>query len=247
MIACGLGLALAVGCKGAETRTPVVTTTDKGNTSASPAGTEVAARDRSLVRLVNALPSKQHLDIGGDDRAVFGDVGYKTVTPYTEMSGNIVKFRLRRTGTDSVLASNTETMTDGYRYTIIAMPDEKGGARLVVVRDEVVPDAGKARLRVINAAPGVKDADVAVQGQKDALFTNIAYAAEAGYKDLDPMTATIEIRREAKSGRTILLKNMRFDAGKAYTIVLTGATPSEIETITFDDAINPGLAAGAYK
>lgn len=246
MITVGCSLALVIGCKGAQTKNPVVTTTDEGQTSASPAGTEVAGRDRSLVRLVNALPSKHHLDIGGDDRTVFAGVSYKDVTPYIEVGDNVVTFRLRNAGTDSALATNTETMKDGFRYTMVALPDDKGGARLILLRDEVVPDAGKARLRVINAAPGVDDADVAIQGQKAALFDNIAYGAEAGYKDLAPMTATIEIRRDVKSGRTVLLKDMQFEAGKAYTIVLTGALPRDIETITFDDTVTGGLAAGAY-
>jgi len=246
VFALGAGLALVIGCRGAQTKDAVVTTNAAGDTSASPAGTEVAGRDRSLVRIVNALPSKSRLDVGGGDRTVFAEVAYKSVTRYVEVGDNVVTFRLRQAGADSVLTENTETLTDGYRYTMVALPDAKGGARLIILRDEVVPDAGKARLRVINAAPGVSDADVAVQGRKDALFENIPYAVEAGYKDLDPMTATIEIRREVKSGRTVLLKDMRLEAGKAYTIVLTGARPSDIETIIFDDTVTPGLAAGAY-
>jgi hypothetical protein len=127
------------------------------------------------------------------------------------------------------------------------MRDKAAGARLVALRDEVVPDSGKARIRVINAALGADDVDVAVQGQKDPLFENVSYGAEAGNKDIVPMTATIEIRREKKAGATILLKHMRFMAGKAYTMVLTGAKPSEIDVITFDDTVAPiGLAAGVH-
>lgn len=246
-LAFGVSLALAIGCKGAETKGEVVTRTEAGKASASPAGTEVAKRDRSLVRLVNAIPGGRHLEVGGDDRTVFADVAYKTVTPYVELKGNAVKFHLRNAGVDSILATNSEMLMDGYRYTLIAMRDKAAGVRLVALRDEVVPDSGKARIRVINAAMGADDADVAVQGQKDPLFENVAYGAEAGNKDIVPMTATIEIRRDKKAGATILLKNMRFDAGRAYTIVLTGAKPSEIDVITFDDAVAPsGLAAGVH-
>jgi hypothetical protein len=49
-----------------------------------------------------------------------------------------------------------------------------------ILRDEVVPDSGNARIRVINASPGIKDADVALQGQKDPLFSDLDYAADAG-------------------------------------------------------------------
>lgn len=245
VIAVGCSLALGIGCRGARTEDPVVTRKDDGKASASPSGTEVAGRDRSLVRLVNALPSKRRLDVGGDERTVFAGVSYKDVTPYVEVGVNVVTFRLRYAGSDSALVSNSETMTDGYRYTMVALRDDRGLARLILLRDEVALDAGKARLRVINAAPDVDDADVAVQGQKGALFANIAYGAEARSKDLAPMTATIEIRRDVQSGRSVLLKDMRFEAGKAYTIVLTGALPRELETVTFDDTITGELAARA--
>jgi hypothetical protein len=240
LVATGLLLG-AMGCGGSKTDRPVVTTKD-GVESSSPAGTDAANRGKSLVRLVNALPSPKQFDVSGDDRTLFTAVEYKTVTDYEEIGGNLVTFRLRLAGADSVLADNSETLLDGNRYTIVALPNEHGGVALRVVRDEVVPDSGKARLRVINAAPDIDDVDIAVQGQKDPLFTDVGYATEAGYKDIGPMTATIDIRRDTKSTHPVQVKNMRFEAGRAYTIVLTESKPGSIETIAFEDAQGAGAA-----
>ena len=234
-IATGLAVALAAGCGGGKTDRPVATNSD-GSSSASPAGTDVAKQGKSLVRLVNALPAKQDVDVSGDDRMVFSGVEYKKVTPYAEMRDNLVTFRLRPAGRDSVLADNHETLTDGYRYTIVALPGEHGEPRMRILRDEVVPDAGKARIRVINAAPDIGEIDVAMQGQKDALFSGVNYGSEAGYKDIDPTTSTIDIRSDLRTRRSIQLKNMTFEAGKAYTIVLAGWGTNAIEAITFDDS-----------
>jgi hypothetical protein len=239
--AIGVGLALTAACtSGTKTDQPVITTTDQGRTTSSPAGTETATRGKSLVRLVNALPSKRAIDVSSNDRTVFSAVAYKTVTPYTEVGDNRVRFRLRAAGADSAQADNNETLIDGDRYTIVALRDEHGGVQLRIVGDKVVPDSGKARIRVINTVPGSKGVDIAVQGAKDPLFQGADYAAGADYKDIDPTTATIEIRRNGPSLRPILLKSMRFEGGKAYTIILMGSGPGDIQAITFDDTVGDG-------
>jgi hypothetical protein len=195
-----------------------------------------------MVRLVNALPANQSIDVSGDDRTLFTAVPYKKVTAYVEVKDNQVTFRLRPAAKDSAIADNSEMMADGNRYTIVALPDDKGGATMRILRDEVVPDSGKARIRVINASPGIKDADVALQGQKDPIFSDVDYATEAGYKDITPTTATLEIRQDDPNARPILVKNLHLEAGKAYTIVLTGWKSKPVEVITFDDSETGGIA-----
>jgi len=79
-----LALTLLAGCTGSsKTKEPVVSTSG-GKTAVSEAGTPVARRGKSLVRVVNAIPGDGTIDISGDDRTVFYDVAYRTVTPYTE-------------------------------------------------------------------------------------------------------------------------------------------------------------------
>lgn len=229
-------LAMSMACAGAKTDRAVVTN-DDGKSQASPSGTQMANEGKSLVRLVNAIPAKRGIDVSGGDRTVFTGVNYKSVTPYAEFRDNMVNFRLRAAGSDSALANNNEAMTDGYRYTIVALPGEKGEPQMRVLRDEVVPDSGKARIRVINAAPDIGSIDVAMQGQKDALFGGVKYGSEAGYKDIDPVSGTIEIRSDIKSRKPLLLKNMHFEAGKAYTIVLAGWGTGGIDAISFDDTM----------
>jgi len=236
-----VAIGLSASCKGARTDRPVATNAG-GDTTLSPSGDSAAGQGRSMVRLVNALPANQSIDVSGDDRTIFSAVSYKKVTPYVEVKDNRVTFKLFPAAKDSSIADNSEMMADGNRYTIVALPDDKGGATMRILRDEVVPDSGKARIRVINASPGVKDADVALQGQKDPLFSDIDYKSEAGYKDITPVTATVEIRGDDPNSKPILLKNVHFEAGKAYTIVLTGWKTKPVEVITFDDSETGGMA-----
>jgi Domain of unknown function (DUF4397) len=238
-----LSLALAAACTGNRTKEPVVTTTgDK--TAVSEAGTTAAKRGKSLVRVVNAIPGEGAIDITGDDRTIFFDVGYKTVTPYTEIGDNVVKFKLRPGGAVEVTAENTETLMNGNRYTLIALPNKDGGAKLSVVKDDVVPDQGKARLRVFHAAPGLAEVDVLLEGQKDPVFDNLGFGSEGGFKDLDPATATVVVRRDNPPTTVLRIQKIHLEAGRAYTIVIAGAAPTSLATITITDAIRTYATAG---
>ena len=233
-----LAVAILAGCAGAKTKTPVVSASSDGKT-VSESGDSAAKRGKSLVRFVNALPD-QSLDLTTEDRATFVNVGFKDVTPFTEIGDNLVKFRIRANDGDSVLAENNETMVDGSRYTVIAMAGENGKVILRVVRDELLPEAGKARIRLIQATPGLSDVDVALSGQKDLVFDNVKYGTEAGYKDVTPATATIEFRLGDPPHVTVplRLKSMSLTAGKAYTLVLVAGQPRGIQTIAFNDAVH---------
>lgn len=233
----GLAVMLLAGCAGAKTKEPVVSTTGDGKTT-SESGDSAATRGKSLVRFVNAVPD-QALDLTTEDRATFVNVAFKDVTPYTEIGDNLVNFRIRANDGDSVLADNSETMGDGYRYTVIALPTDDGKVKIRVVRDELIGAAGKARIRVIQATPGQPDVDVALRGQKDLLFDNVQYGGNADYKDVPPGTSTVEFRTGDPPSMTVPpgLKSMSLAAGRAYTVVVVGVRPRGIETIVFNDAV----------
>lgn len=231
-----LALLLTLACTGSKTEEPVVSTAG-GKSDVSEAGTSAARRGKSLVRLINAIPGVRTIDLSGDDRTVFFDVGFKTVTPYTEIGDNVVKFRLRPGGTDSVWADNTETLINGNRYTVVVLPNREGGARIVVLSDEVVTDTGKARLRVVNAAGPYGDVDVGIEGRSDPVFDDLAYGSAAGFKDVDPASAVLVIRQDEPPLTALKMQRLRLEAGKSYTIVIAGDKTGQLQAITVTDAI----------
>jgi hypothetical protein len=226
---------LVAACGRSRTEGPVTTRTPEGK-SVSPSGTAAASQGKSMVRLVNALANRSPVSLMADDSTLFTGVEPKAVTPYKEIKDNVVDFKLRGPA-DSTIANNHETMTDGARYTVVALPnDDATGVRLRVLRDEVVPDAGKARVRLINATAGDHKVDLAVQGSRDALFSGVRRGVEAGYKDVDPTKATLEVRSDQRGTRPVTIKNLDLHAGRAYTIVLVDRKSGGMDAITFDDA-----------
>jgi hypothetical protein len=231
------------GCNPSKTRAPV-TTTDKSGSTTTPSGEVAAKRGQSMVRFVNALPGAPNVAMNSGDSALFANVKYKTVTEYRPVGDNTADFRLLTSAIkagEKPAAENHEALSDGGRYTVVAYPEKDGsGANLKVVRDELVPDAGKARVRIFNVASGVGEVDVVLAGQKDPLFDDVNYSMEAGFKDIDPVSGNVEVQAADTHRRLVSLKNMKFEAGKSYTIVVSGSPVSKVEAITFNDAVTPG-------
>jgi hypothetical protein len=231
-----LVLAGVTACKGdnAEKDDAAVKTTTAAGKDTSASSTAAENRKVSMVRMINALPTMSDVVVTADDNALFNDVDYKGVTDYVELKDNVTRFRLKNEKSDTTIASNNEMMTDGSRYTVVALPEKDGGVRLRVLHDEIVPDVGKTRLRVVHAVRGVGEVDVMSEGNKDAIFDNINFGSEAGYKEMDPMQGTLIVLVEG-TNRQLLKKAMNLVAGHSYTIVLAGNGTQRVDAILVDD------------
>ena len=220
-------------CGQAKTDKAVESTTAAG-TTVSPSGAAAAADGKSLVRFVNTLQAPKSLDMKVNDRVLFENIASKVVTPYAEVQTNSPTFTVRLAGKDSAMAENKEMVADGKRYTAVALPKADGTSELRVWRDDLMPDSGKARIRVIHAAPGIDDVKIGVAGEAEPMFKSINYGSEAGFKDVAPADLMLVIGRDAKGAIPIKLKSMRLVAGHAYTIVLI-TKKGNLDSITFED------------
>lgn len=201
---------------------PVVTTTP-GGTSTAPAADAAERRDNALVRLVNAIPESSAIDVYADDVRTFENVAFKTVTPYHEMDGQYYAFRLQPAGgagrTDMV-ATNREGLDDGDHYTIFAMPGQPAQLR-VVEDDHSAPASGKARVRVVHGVSGLGELDVYAVGRNDdALFDGVDFQSVTDYDEIDPLTGSLELRAEGDTRSLATVSDVRFEAGKSYTVVV---------------------------
>ena len=244
---------------------PVTTTTEKGTSTAPPAK-EVEQRGRTLVRVVHAMPDSASLDMFADEGKAFANITYKAVTPYKELSGTLpptppvtevpapsnklqVVFRVRPVAQDKTvpLAEATEVLTPGNHYTVIVLPSAEGKKRsLKVTSDDLTPaPSEKARVRVIHASPDAGEVDVYAKERDKALFDGVNFESEVGYKEVEPMTATLEVRPKGKRSPLATASNVKWEAGKTYTIIVTGRVKAapRLEAVTVEDQLGSGAAS----
>lgn len=244
-----LALMLVTACSNESNQNQPVTTTTNAGTSNAPPATEVKQRGNALVRVINAVPAGPSVDVFADDTKVFTGIAYKTTSPYKEVSGERHTFRIRPKGQDTAqpLAENSEGMSDGKHYTVIAMADANGKPTLYVYDDDLVPpSSGKAKVRVIHASADAGEVDVYAKEGNKKLFGDVNALSETSYSEFDPMSGTLEVRPEGKNNAVLTIPNAKFQAGNTYTVVVTGkakGTP-KLEAMIIEDKLG-GTTRGA--
>lgn len=248
--AVGAALALSVtlvACEGrSTTESPITTTTPAGESSAPPAA-QVEERDNALVRVVHAVPAGAAVDLYADDRRVFDGLDYKDVTAYREVPGERFTFAVRAAGAaqSAPLATSSEGLDDGDHYTAFAVPGDDSAAMLRVVKDDQsLPAAGKTRVRVVHASKDAGQIDIIAAGVKDPLFDGVNFQSVSNYSEMDPVAGTITLRSEGTAQTVMTVRDVRFDAGKSYTLVVVGnlkAAP-KLDAFVIEDAATGSVA-----
>jgi len=219
-----------------------------GQTSVAPAGKAVAEQNKALVRFLNADPGVTHYDLWFEDSKTYTHVKYQRLTPYDELPASRGEFRLRASGWDDTepIATQTGHLDSGKRYTVVALRDAQGNMALEVIADNLTPPSeGKAKVRLINAAPNFGQADVIRQNDNEALFKGVNVDTATDYKDVDASPTTLEVREKGQHRPAVLISNVRLEAGKMYTIVMAGGTANTpLQAIPIEDELTQGVSLG---
>jgi len=231
----GVFLAFASACSSNKTaeNTPVKSGGDGAGTA--PAAATAKRADKALVRFVNGTAEPKAVTFG--DLTPFTDVDSFDITRYKELPADRHDFKLfAKDQKTNPLATNSEGLSAGKHYTILAFTDKSGKATLNPVTDDLTPPtAGMAKVRVINLAPSMKNADLYVRGKKDALISGAGLDEATGYKDVAPAEANLYLRNSTSKRNSVRVEDMNLTAGKLYTIVVFQDKDGKVKVKTIED------------
>jgi hypothetical protein len=233
-------LAAATSCssnKTAETA-PVKSAGDGKGTA--PASAVAKQADKALVRFVNATTTTKDLTFG--DLNPFSGVDSFDVTQYKELPADRHDFKLfAKDQRAEPLATNSEGLTAGKHYTILAVTEKTGKVTLDPTVDDLTPpSAGMAKVRVINLAPAMKDADLYAGGQKDALISGAGLDHPTSYKEVAPSEAALNLRNSMNKRNSVRVEDMKLEAGKLYTILAFQDKHGKLKVKTIEDQFTAG-------
>lgn len=216
-----------------------VKTASAGESNTSPSADSANARGHSMIRVVNAANNGQDVAVRLGDITVFGDVKPGVATDYSETATNIAHLSVRvGSAVDGMMvAEKDRVLMNGNRYTVFLIQEDSNKHALRVIRDDVIPDSGKARIRVIHAAYNAPELDVTIAGSKGKLFSGANFKREAGYADVVPGTVTLEIRGKDEPMVLATVPRLALKRSTSTTVVVTGATASKLKYFTFTDAL----------
>ncbi len=231
----GALIAFSTGCSSNKTaENSSVASSGDGKGTAPPAATAKQA-DKALVRFINATTTSKDLAFG--DMTPFTGVDARDVTAYEEVPAERHDFKVfAKDDKTNALASNSEGLTSGKHYTVIAVAEKDGKTTIDNVSDDLTPPAaGQAKVRVINLAPGVKDVDLYAGGEKSPLIGGAGLDHPTDYKDVNPSEAELTVRNGMSKKNAAPVKDMTLEAGKLYTILVFQDKNGKLKVKTVKD------------
>lgn len=231
----GAFLILCTACSSSKVaeKSPVESGAD-GKGTAPPAATAKQA-DQALVRFINGTSEKK--DVAFGDVTPFDGVGSHDVTAYKQLPAERHDFKLL--GNDdktNALATNSEGLTAGKHYTLLAYTEKDGKEKLDPVTDDLTPpSAGMAKVRVINLAPAMKNVDLYAGGNKEALISGAGLASPTDYKEVSPSEASLAVRNSMSKRNSVPVAGETLKAGKLYTILLFQDKHGKVKVKTIED------------
>jgi hypothetical protein len=213
---------------------------------ASPA----AAAGVGYVRLAHLSPDTPAVDVylssvaGTIPQQKFDAVGYGTVSKYLPLPPGTYAVAMRKKGDPSSAApvlSTQATVEEGKAYTVAGTGKFADLGLRVIVDDLGLPEAGKAKVRVIQASVKQPILDVTVSGGSK-IATGVQFATTTSYQTVDPGRWTLRLSApSATSAATTVTAPLQ--AGAVYSLIIldgTGGLTAQLRT----DASSGGVPQG---
>jgi hypothetical protein len=216
------GLLIGVACNRTETRSR---TEGEASREMPPAKTTGTA----FVRFVSAMNAHTNTDLYFGNTKLFSTSDAEKPTGYKPVPAERRDFILREAGKPDgmEIEKNSEGLRDGKHYTVVGYEDNDGKPVLRAFNDdESAPAAGKAKVRLIHAAPGIDPVSVYAPGRKDKFAGESRFSTASTWQEVDPVNGPLVVRAgDEKTGARASVP-AKIEAGKLYTFVVEGGPKS---------------------
>lgn len=160
------------------------------------------------VRIVHASPDAPAVDAYVGDACLAKGAGYKAATPFLPVAPGNATIALNPAGTATPALTATAMLDSRNFYTVLAVGPLASLQTLVVPEEAAAPEAGKAKVRVVHAAPAAPAVDVYVTAPGAALAGTAPAVSGAAFKAfsgvLQVPAATYQIRITAAGTPTVV-------------------------------------------
>jgi hypothetical protein len=184
--------------------------------------------DGRAVTVTNGLPLQLYLD---GVSAFAAPLGYNNYTGYFPVEPGTRTLRAdtlldasRATPKPSAPVLNAPIALAADRFYTLFIADTLQSIETVLVEDDLTPPdqaSGKAKVRFAHLSPDAPAVDVAVKGG-GVLFSNQSFKGVTPFVEVTASTYNLEVRPAGTTTVALPLNDIRFDAGKMYTVVAAG-------------------------
>ncbi|MET1073277.1 MAG: DUF4397 domain-containing protein [Umezawaea sp.] len=200
----------------------------------------------TYLRLAHLAPGTAGVDVlltpvAGGTSVLTKGVDYGDVLDYRRIEAGDYTVEWRSLGSDpetKPMASATVHATQGRAYTVAGLGTTDKLSLKVLDDDVTLPQAGKARMRMINAAPGSTSADLLRDGK--LLIQQAVFAEPTLYALVDPGSSSLQVTPRGTNPVTLVAD---VEASGVYTVVvleLDGKVTAKIRADAKSSEVVPG-------
>ncbi len=182
------------------------------------------------VRFVNAVPGGPAADLLFRQPAsgiaeyspTFTSTLPYTPTAYVSVEPGLSFFQITPAGaTTPVLAELSRDLAGGEDYTVVLSGLPAAPVAVILPDDNRIPEAGQARVRLVNLSPDAPAMDVALPGEA-ALIANVPFNAASDYIALASGVYDLELRAAGTANVLAGLAAAELREGYVYTLYAVG-------------------------
>jgi hypothetical protein len=186
--------------------------------------TETEVTGTAYIKAVNSAEASAPQDFYVDDTKLNTTaMAYTQATAYGTVNAGTHNIQFRTSGTTTVNVSGGLYLNPGTYSTIYYASDNTGVA---VQDDNTTPPSNKARVRFINLSSAINNSVDFGLSSTNKIITNLAYKTASTYSDVDAATS-FQLYAAGSSTATLSIPTT-IQAGKIYTIVISGTTTATI-------------------
>jgi Domain of unknown function (DUF4397) len=215
-------------------------------------GVALAAPVTAYVRLAHLSPDTPSVDVYVDsvsDRSRSFEVpgvGYGTVSAYRPLPAGAYVVSMRAAGAPASSAPVISTTVDaqpGGAYTIAGVGPAATLGLSVLTDKLAIPAAGKASVRVINAAVTVPSADIGPAG-KPAWARGVKFGSQTDYVDVGLGQWVCEV---SSDGRAVAQLPVDLKSNSVYTVLLLDKGSGLVAQLYTDSTGSSVVPAGSVE
>lgn len=187
--------------------------------------------DSSYIRMLNAIPNSDEVDVYVNGNLIFSDIRYKEFSSYTPTAPGNYDVEIYKAGNrDELLHSHNLTIAGGNAGTLVItglIPKLMILAVYENPSEQVEP--GNSKFRIAHLSPTTSPVDITVNTVK--MIEEIPFGKRTNYAEVptgiyDFLIRENEFDRINQSEELSIINKVEIKNGKIYTIYIVGDLPN---------------------
>jgi Domain of unknown function (DUF4397) len=204
--------------------------------------TAVTQEGQAMVRVVHLAAGVPNADVYVDGTRMVAAVPFKTASKYHRMPASVHTLTVRPAGStvnSAPAASARVSVQPGTAYTVVLLGAPQQLQARIAKDDFSAPPSGKAKLRIINAAPQSPPLDIGIAGGP-TLFRNVTFGMISNFITIQAGRFSLEVRAAGSSTVLFTQGASQLPAGAIITVAGTITSAGKIEMLPILDAAGAG-------